>query len=106
MLKIKEKMMATIKVIDNYEIDINTHMNHEAREFIKIYKNPTTGIETPMYRTIGHYSSVEHAMNGIYKDMCVKKANESDSISVKGWIEIINDCNKRMEKVIADAKLN
>jgi hypothetical protein len=35
--------MATIKVIDNYEIDINTHMNHEAREFIKIYKKSNYG---------------------------------------------------------------
>lgn len=93
--------MAIIKVIDNYQIDIDSNKNHESREFIKMYINPKEpDKEIPQYRLIGHYSSVPSALNGIYKDMRIQKANKKDSITVKEWIDITKECDKYMETVI------
>lgn len=93
--------MALIKVIDNYQIDIDSNKNHEAREFIKMYINPKEpNKEIPQYRSIGHYSSVSGALNGIYKDMRIQKANKKDFITVKEWIDITKECDKYMETVI------
>lgn len=93
--------MAKIKVIDNYLIEIDSNKDHEAKEFTKMYINPKEpNKEIPQYRSIGHYSNVSGALNGIYKDMKIQKANEKDSITVKEWIDITKECDKRMESII------
>lgn len=94
--------MATIKVIDNYSIEIDKNRCHEAREFIKMYINPKDEEhkEIPQYRTIGYYTNVGNALTGIYKDMCIKKASKKDSVTVKEWINIVRECEQIMENVI------
>jgi len=93
--------MAIIKVIDNYQIDIDSNKNHEAKEFIKMYINPKEPEkEIPQYRSIGHYSNVPSALNGIYKDMRVQKANKQKYVTVEEWIKITKECDEYMEKVI------
>ena len=94
--------MATIKVIDNYEIDIDSNKNYTAQKFIKMYINPKdeTYKEIPQYRVIGYYSSVSSCLKAIYSDMCIKKAEKKDSITVKEWINICSKCEKTIESVI------
>lgn len=100
--------MAIIDVIDDYSIEIDNNKNHKARKFIKMYINPNDEEqkEIPQYRTIGHYSNVSNALNGIYKDMCIQKANKKDCITVSEWINIVTDCENLMEKVINEKNLN
>lgn len=98
--------MATIKVIGNYEINIDNNHNHEAREFTKMGIDSKTGEEKPLFRSIGHYNSVPHALDGIYRDMCLKKANVKESISVIEWIRIINKTYEEIKDVFDKAKVD
>lgn len=96
--------MALIKVIDNYQIDIDSNKNHHAKEFLRMYINPNDEEkkEVPQFRHVGHCSDVSGALISIYKDMCIQKANEKDSITVKEWIDIVKQCEKHMESVILE----
>lgn len=97
--------MATIKVMGNYEINIDGNHNHEAREFTKMGVDSKTGEEKPLYRSIGHFNSVPHALDGIYRDMCLKKANTKDSISITEWIEIINKTYEEVKGVFDTTRM-
>ena len=39
-------------------------------------------------------------LKAIYSDMCIKKAEKKDSITVKEWINICSECEKTIESVI------
>ena len=96
--------MAVINVIGDYSISIDNNGDHEARRFVKMNKtiDKATGEETeiPYYVSIGHYSNVANAMYGIKEDMCIKKANKKDSVTVKEWIDIIKEVDGELKDII------
>jgi len=100
--------VATIKVINNYEIEIDKNKDHEAKEFIKMYVNPNDPDqkEMPMYRSIGHYSNVANSLNSILKDMSIQKAEKSDCVTVKEWILIIKESEEEMKNIIISSGVN
>lgn len=92
----------TIKVDDTYEIFIDGNKDHEAREFIKIYTNPKTGVEAPQYRLVGHYSNVPNALDAISRDMAIRKASKKGQISTAEYAKIIRESNEYMIDIIRD----
>ena len=92
----------TIKVDDTYEIFIDGNKDHEAREFIKIYTNPKTGVETPQYRSIGHYSNVPNALDSISRDMAIRKASKKGKVTIVEYSRLIRESNEYMMDIIRE----
>lgn len=97
-----------IHVVGDYEIYIDNNKDYEAR--FDTHKTTVAkdkdGVEkeVKLYKTIGHYSSVTSACRRIYEDMCIRKGEEKDSITLKEWIDIqkemldvINNAMERLE---------
>ena len=102
-----DKEMAVINVVGDYSISIDNNGDHEARRFVKMNKmvDKTTGEEKeiPYYDSIGHYSNVANALYGVKEDMCLKKANKKESITVKEWIDIIKEVDGELKDIIKTA---
>lgn len=90
-----------INVDGDYEIYIDGNKDHEARENLhKIYVNPTTKQEIPQYRSVGHYSNVPSALNGIAKDMAIRNASKKSQLTVKEFSDIIRESNDYMMDIV------
>lgn len=81
-----------IKVIGDYEIYVDGNRDHEARfdtHKTTIQKNKDgEEKEVTVYKSIGHFINVKNACTAIYQDMCIKKAEKKDKITLKEWIDI------------------
>lgn len=97
-----------IRVVEDYEIYVDNNKDYEARfdtHKTMITKDKDgTEKETKVYKTIGHYSNVVSACKKIYEDMCIRKGEKKDFITLKEWIDIqkemldvINNAMERLE---------
>lgn len=94
-----------IKVIGDYEIYVDSNRDHEARidtHKTTIQKNKDgEEKEVIVYKTVGHYSSVKGACSAIYKDICIRKGEKKDAISLKEWIDIQKETLDEIEEAMS-----
>lgn len=93
-----------IKIIDDYEVYVDVHNDHEARKDIhKVYiakDKDGNEKEVKQYKSLGHYRNVQCACSGIYFDMCKSKAEKKDCIQLKEWIDIQKEMLEKIENAM------
>ena len=93
--------MAIIKLDDKYQICIDSNKDHAARiDLHKTYIDSKTREVRQRYKIIGHYTSMISACNGILRHMNIEKANESDSVMITDYIDIMKENQEHMQNLL------
>ena len=96
----------TLTVIDDYVIETDSTNNcYEVRLLTGMKTDAKTGEEKQTYKTIGYYGTIANAMKSLYKNRCIKIADEkgkdTGSITIKEYLDIIESCNKELNNSLS-----
>lgn len=96
-----------IRVNNDYVIDVDPYNFTVKFDRHRKYLNEKTGIETDVYDTVGHYSTLEAALEGCLKDMQVRKLADGE-ISLTKALKAVRDTTRRftdtMNRVLREEK--